>query len=71
MEALAGLKADLAGIALADDAATLKLKSRDFFWFSPLLKPLLEDKRADLVALPRSKDEVIRIAGACARIACR
>ena len=64
---LAALKADLAGIAIADDAATLKLKSRDFFWFSPILKPLLDGKRADLVVAPRSKDEVIRIASACAR----
>jgi FAD/FMN-containing dehydrogenase len=64
---LDALRADLAGIPLADDAATLKLKSRDFFWFSPILKPLLDDKRADLVALPRNKDEVIRIAAACAR----
>jgi FAD/FMN-containing dehydrogenase len=64
---LAGLRADLAGIALADDAATLKLKSRDFFWFSPILKPLLDDKRADLVVLPKTKDEVIRVAAACAR----
>ena len=64
---LAALKADLAGIAMADDAATLKLKSRDFFWFSPVLKPLLDGKRADLVVAPRSKDEVIRIAAACAR----
>jgi FAD/FMN-containing dehydrogenase len=64
---LAALKADLAGIAMADDAATLKLKSRDFFWFSPVLKPLLDGKRADLVVAPRSKDDVIRIAAACAR----
>ena len=64
---LDGLRADLAGIALADDAATLKLKSRDFFWFSPILKPMLDGKRADLVVMPRSQDEVMRIAAACAR----
>ncbi len=64
---LSALRADLAGIGLADDKATVKLKSRDFFWFSPILKPLLDDKRAELVALPRSKDEVIRIAAAAAR----
>jgi FAD/FMN-containing dehydrogenase len=72
VEALAGarieaLRSELDGIGLADDAATLKLKSRDFYWFSPILKPLLDDKRADLVAMPRSKDDVIRIARACAR----
>jgi len=64
---LGDLRCDLTGIAIADDPATVKLKSRDFFWFSPILKPLLDDKRADLVAMPRNKDEVLRIAAACAR----
>lgn len=57
----------LPGIALADDDATLKLKSRDFFWFSPILKPLLDNKRAEIVASARTRDEVIRIAAAAAR----
>jgi len=64
---LAAFRRDLVGIAAADDPATLKLKSRDFFWFSPILKPLLDDKRADLVVMPRTKDEVIAVAAACAR----
>ncbi len=64
---LAALRTELAGIAIADDAATLKLKSRDFFWFSPILKPLLDDRRADLIVAPSSKDEVVRVAAACAR----
>ncbi len=64
---LDALRAELAGLAVADDAATVKLKSRDFFWFSPILKPLLDDKRADIVVSPRTKDDVIRVAAACAR----
>ncbi|MEJ0013802.1 MAG: FAD-binding oxidoreductase [Bauldia sp.] len=70
MDALTGLvalRAELAGIEQADDAATVRLKSRDFFWFSPILKAQLDDKRADLVVLPETKAEVIRIAAACAR----
>ena len=72
VEALTGtaptaLRRELGGIATADDPATLKLKSRDFFWFSPILKPLLDDKRADLVVAPRNKDDVLRVAAACAR----
>ena len=63
---LDGLRRELAGIDIADDPATLKLKSRDFFWFSPILKPLLDPKRADLVVTPHSKDELLRIAAACA-----
>ena len=64
---LDAFRAELDGIPLADDDATLKLKSRDFFWFSPILKPLLDGKRAELVATPRTKDEVVRIAAAAAR----
>jgi FAD/FMN-containing dehydrogenase len=64
---LDAVRSEIAGIAMADDAATLRLKSRDFFWFSPILKPLLEDKRAELVVAPRTKDDVIRVAAACAR----
>jgi len=64
---LEALRAELADIPSADDAATLKLKSRDFFWFSPILKPLLDDKRAELVVMPRSKADVIRVATAAAR----
>jgi FAD/FMN-containing dehydrogenase len=64
---LAALRDDISGIAFADDAATVKMKSRDFFWFSPILKPLLDAKRAELVVSPKSKDEVVRVAAACAR----
>jgi len=32
--------------------------SRDFYWYSPILKPLLDDKRADIVVQPISTDEI-------------
>ena len=58
--------ADISGIAVASDEATLKLKSRDFFWFSPILKPLLEEKRARAVVRPSNRDELRRVmASAC------
>jgi FAD/FMN-containing dehydrogenase len=64
---LAALREDIAGIDMADDAATVRLKSRDFFWFSPILKPLLDEKRAELVVMPKTKAEVVQVAAACAR----
>ncbi|QCK84314.1 FAD-binding oxidoreductase [Phreatobacter aquaticus] len=67
MTALDRLRADLAGLSIADDAATVRMASRDFFWFSPVLKPELEGKVADLVVTPTTKDELRRIASACAR----
>lgn len=67
MSKLEALRADLSGIAMADDAPTLRMASRDFFWFSPVLKPQLEGKVADLVVTPADKEELRRIAAACAR----
>ncbi|MBL8383018.1 MAG: FAD-binding oxidoreductase [Burkholderiales bacterium] len=64
IDALAG---ELTGITVLRDAAELTRLSRDFYWFSPVLKALLDDKRADLVAVPASQDEVARVVAACAR----
>ena len=61
-----GLRRDLADIQLLDDQGSLRMKSRDFFWFSPLLKEKLDGMRADVVAVPRNKTELVRIAAACA-----
>lgn len=57
----------LGDIPFAEDSATLRLKSRDFFWFSPILKRELEECRADLVVRPRTRDEVLQIAAAAAK----
>lgn len=65
--ALSALRAELADLTIYDDAPSLRMHSRDFFWFSPVLKPDLEGKQAELVILPKTKDEVRRVASACAR----
>jgi FAD/FMN-containing dehydrogenase len=58
---------DLGDIPVATDPGTIKLKSRDFFWFSPILKPLLEDKRAFAIVRPRNRDELIRVVAIAAK----
>jgi FAD/FMN-containing dehydrogenase len=35
--------------------------SKDFYWYSPVLKPLLDDKRADVVVQPLSVDEIVAV----------
>jgi FAD/FMN-containing dehydrogenase len=35
--------------------------SKDFYWYSPVLKPLLDDKRADVVVQPLSVDEMVAV----------
>jgi len=64
---IAALISDLAGIPLIDDPVSVKRRSRDFFWYSPVLQPQLQDKFADLVVCPRNEPDVIRIAASCAR----
>ena len=64
---LAAFRADIAGIACQDDPKTLALKSRDYFWYSPILSDLLEGMTGQLVVQPRDEAEVIRIAAAAAR----
>lgn len=65
---IAALKAALPGMALIEDAALVRQRSRDFFWFSPILDRQLRRKAADVVAIPRDEAEVIALAAACARL---
>ncbi|MHA1159094.1 MAG: FAD-binding protein, partial [Alphaproteobacteria bacterium] len=46
------LKAALAGFTCEDHPAIMKQKSRDFFWYSPVLKAQLDHVCADLVVMP-------------------
>ncbi|MBV8538507.1 MAG: FAD-binding oxidoreductase [Alphaproteobacteria bacterium] len=62
---VAELKAALAGIPIVDDPAMVRLKSRDFFWYSPILKAELRGKAADLVVVPRDEADVLRVAREC------
>ena len=64
---LESLKASLGDIPLVTDRAKVQLRSRDFYWYSPVLKRQLESVCADLVAEPRDEAEVIRALRACHR----
>jgi len=63
---LAGFRAAIGAIPVIDDPATVKLRSRDFYWYSPILKKTLRDKSAELIVVPRSEAEVIAVARAAA-----
>jgi FAD/FMN-containing dehydrogenase len=57
----------LGDVPIETDAKVLQRKSRDFFWFSPVLKRQLQGKVAELVVVPRDEADVLRIASAAAR----
>ena len=65
MEALGRLLDDLSGIPLTTDPALVRQKSRDFFWYSPVLNRQLRACIAQAVVSPCTEAEVIRVAAAC------
>ncbi len=67
MVVLESFIASIGDIPIITERALVRQKSRDFFWYSPLLKQALNEKSADLIVCPRSEAEVIRVAALCAR----
>jgi FAD/FMN-containing dehydrogenase len=64
---LASLVADLGDISTVTDPKIVRRRSRDFFWYSPILNEQLDGKSADLIVAPRDEADVVRVAAACAR----
>jgi FAD/FMN-containing dehydrogenase len=54
----------LPGLEWTTDPAIVRLKSRDFFWYSPVLKRQLNRVTGEAVVTPRSKEEVRAILAA-------
>jgi FAD/FMN-containing dehydrogenase len=59
--------AELGDIPVITETALVRQKSRDFYWYSPILKPQLDRKFADLVVCPRTEADVVAVAAQCAR----
>jgi len=57
----------LDGVKLLRDAASVRQRSRDFFWYSPVLKRQLNHLSADLVACPADQDELAAVLRAAVR----
>lgn len=64
---IAALKRDLEGLKIDDHPAIVQQKSRDFYWYSPVLKQQLDHVTGDLIVTPKNEDEVIRVLAACHR----
>ncbi len=52
------MKADLSPVAIIDEPVLVKKRSRDFFWYSPVLNAQLKKSFGDLVVQPTTKDEL-------------
>lgn len=58
---------DLAGLDLVTDSSQVAKLSQDYYHFSPVLQPQLQDKFGDVVVRPANEAEVLRVAQACVR----
>ena len=66
---IARLKQRLGAIRREDNPAIVKQKSRDFFWYSPVLKARLEHVTADIVVSPATEPELIQTLAAAHALA--
>jgi FAD/FMN-containing dehydrogenase len=60
------LPAMLPSVEWITDTARVARLSQDFAWFSPILKRDLAGKTGDVVARPRSEEEIRQVVSACA-----
>lgn len=59
--------ADIGDVPWSTEPTDLRRKSRDYYWYSPILTEVLKDKVADVIVSPRDEADVLRAAAACAR----
>jgi FAD/FMN-containing dehydrogenase len=62
---VAAAKAALLHLDIESNENAIRANSRDFFWYSPVLKDRLDHVTADFVVRPRSEAEVIEILRTC------
>lgn len=62
---VAAAKAALSHMDIDTSEAAIRAKSRDFFWYSPVLKARLDHVVADFVVAPKDEAEVIEVLRAC------
>jgi len=59
------IEQELNNISIIKDSEQIKKLSLDYYYFSPILKEKLGDKRADLVLQPTTEEEILKIAKIC------
>ena len=62
---IAACRDALKHLDLDDNPNTVLQKSRDFYWYSPILKDQLQNVKADFVVAPRTVEEVVEVLATC------
>ncbi len=58
---------EIGNISSTTDERQLRIKSRDFYWYSPILTAQLQNCRADVVVQPQTEEEIATVAAAAAK----
>lgn len=66
---IAALKRRLGSIRMEDNAAMVRQKSRDFYWYSPVLKRQLDAVTADIIVSPVNEAQLIETLAAAHALA--
>lgn len=66
-ELLSALQAAVPPEQIIASGDLLETLSKDYYWYSPVLKRQLDDKRADVVVRPTSLDQLKAVVSVCAR----
>lgn len=62
---IAALQKAITGVSVETNPQIVRQKSRDFFWYSPVLKRQLEHVTADAIVTPKTEAEVAGVLAAC------
>ena len=62
-----GLIKALGDIPVVTETGVVRRKSRDFFWYSPILNKQLHGLSADIIVEPRSEADVVHVLRECVR----
>lgn len=62
---VAAAKQALSHLELDENPVSIRAKSRDFFWYSPVLKTRMDHLEGDFVVAPRNEAEVIEVLKTC------
>ncbi len=62
-----GFKKAISGVRFEEDKDFVASRSKDYFWYSPILSEVFENKTGDMVVIPSNQEEVIRVAEAVAK----
>jgi FAD/FMN-containing dehydrogenase len=67
MSEISGFLGELGPIECTTDERSLRVKSRDWFSVSPMLRTMLEGKRADAIVTPHDKTELLHVIATAAK----